>query len=89
MPLKVNFSLSHKSIFFEPEKDKFSSILDLADKAGLDIRRGCRSGHCGICVVPLCSGEVEHIFGDKMINHSPSSILTCSYKPRTDITIEA
>ena len=89
MPYNIKFTLSNKSILYDPDTDRFSSILDIADKAGLDIRRGCRSGHCGTCVVPLIKGEVEHIFGDKMTNHSPSSVLSCSFKPRTDLIIEA
>ena len=85
----IQFSLSKKSIEYDPKANSFFSILDLADKAGVDIRRGCRSGHCGTCSVPLISGSVEHIFGDKMETDCPAHILTCSFKPKSNLIIEA
>ena len=87
--LKVHFKLSKKFIFYDSDTDKFSSILDLADKAGLDIRRGCRSGHCKLCEVNLKSGKVDHIFGEESTKQSPTTILSCSFKPKTDIIVEA
>ena len=86
---KVSFIRSQISIDFDTERDTFSSILDLADKAGLNLRRGCRSGHCGACEIPLKSGVVEHIFGDKMKNLSPDYILSCSVKPKSDVELDA
>jgi uncharacterized protein len=89
MTYTIQFSLSKKSITYDPNKNSFFSILDLADKAGVDIRRGCRSGHCGTCAVPLLKGKVEHIFGDAIDTDSPLSILTCSFKAKSDLIIEA
>ena len=89
MAYSIHFSLSKKTITYDPKANSFYSILDLADKAGLNIRRGCRSGHCGTCSVPLVKGKVEHIFGDKMVTQSPPHILSCSFKPKSDLIIEA
>ena len=84
---KVSFVQSKISIDFDTDKDSFSSILDLADRAGLNLRRGCRSGHCGACKVTLKSGFVEHIFGDEIQDDSPKEILSCSVKPKSDVGV--
>ena len=85
----ITFAKSHKVVEYNPVAHKLLSILDLADYAGLKIKRGCRTGYCGACQIKLISGEVAPVFGDIPVPPDSGSILSCSYKPLTDIVVEA
>ena len=61
------------------------TILQLAEKAGLTLEYGCRSGMCGTCEVKITKGQVYGVEGD-----FPQGILICQSKPASlEIEIEA
>ena len=85
----ITFARSGITIEYDPVAHKLLSILDLADDAGLKLKRGCRTGYCGVCQIKLISGNVAPVYGDIPVPPNIGSILSCSYKPLSDIVVEA
>ncbi|MDB6025912.1 MAG: flavodoxin reductase family protein, partial [Verrucomicrobiales bacterium] len=82
--LKINFSRSGKTVMWDPSCE---SLLDFAEKSGIPMDSGCRSGSCGTCLVAVKSGSVQH-FGSHDAPGEGGSCLTCICKPETDLTLE-
>jgi ferredoxin-NADP reductase/ferredoxin len=61
---KVNFLKSKRSILV----DRDSSLLELAEQAGVDITHSCRVGACGACKVRVHKGQPQY--------HQPPAALT-------------
>ncbi|MBI5428515.1 MAG: 2Fe-2S iron-sulfur cluster binding domain-containing protein [Nitrospinae bacterium] len=59
----------------------------MAERHGIDIDFGCRSGNCGTCCVRLISGEVDYPNGNEF-QPEPGSCLTCCTVPKTDLTLD-
>ncbi|RQG87942.1 (2Fe-2S)-binding protein [Natrarchaeobius halalkaliphilus] len=78
----------NEDITFTMSEDSNDSILDAAEKHGLDLQYQCRMGHCGICTV-RAEGEVEQ--GDAMMltesEKEEGYILTCVATPLSDLEI--
>lgn len=51
------------------------TMLDALLAAGVDVRRGCRDGHCGQCVVDVLQGDVDH--RDIALNDVDRSLFGC------------
>ncbi len=83
--IKVSFSRSGKGGRWDPSCE---SLLDFAEKQGVAIDSGCRSGSCGTCLVALKSGQVKYL-GDHNAPAEEGSCLTCVCKPETDVTLDA
>jgi NAD(P)H-flavin reductase len=65
------------------------SVLDAAQRAGLEIPFSCRKGVCGTCKGRIVSGEARAFAGDAL---SPSEraegqALFCNARPRSDLVI--
>lgn len=67
---------------------KENSLLEFAEKHGLKLRFGCRSGNCGSCKVRLLKGEILY---PKLPPAAPGSgyVLTCSALPKGDLELDA
>ncbi|MEI6412880.1 MAG: 2Fe-2S iron-sulfur cluster-binding protein [Pseudomonadota bacterium] len=69
------------------------SILDAGVHAGITLRYGCSSGHCGSCKARVVSGEVWKIRDhDYLLSEGERQmgvILTCSNTAVTDVVLEA
>ncbi len=83
--LKITFGRSGKTTIWDPSCE---SILDLAEKAGIDISSGCRSGSCGTCLVAIKNGKVAYS-GAHDAPGEEGSCLTCICRPETDLTLDA
>lgn len=72
-------------ITYEGSDEK--SILDAALDAGIHLEHSCKNGSCGICEADLLDGEVVDAQGTVI---SPGNkVLTCSCKPRGDLSLQA
>ncbi len=83
------------TITVEPSGLEFSAetgetILQAADRHGLALPYGCRSGICGSCTSELISGEVNYPEEeqDQPQNRPEKQCLTCLAQPATDLTIQ-
>lgn len=52
---RVRFARSHREAVWGAED---RSLLELAERAGVPIESGCRTGACGACATPIVSGQV-------------------------------
>ena len=85
--MKVEFSDSGRSVEWE---DRFSSILELAEEAGVEIETDCEQGFCGTCKVKLLSGEVD-MESDEGLDEADleqNMILPCVSVPKTDVVLK-
>lgn len=88
MSLKVEFAKSGKTIAWS---DAYDSLLELAEKEGIEIENNCRQGVCGECKVKLLSGKVsmETTDGLDFEDEQENMILPCVAVPETDVVIDA
>jgi ferredoxin-NADP reductase len=56
-PLDVQFRRSRRTIAWTGED---ASLLDFAERHGISVESGCRTGSCGTCETRLVSGEVRY-----------------------------
>jgi uncharacterized protein len=83
--LKIKFSRSDRIVPWDPTCE---SLLDFAEKAGVEMSSGCRSGSCGTCLVAIKSGSVQYL-GAHDAPGEEGSCLTCICKPKSDVTLDA
>ena len=65
-----------------------SSLLDLAEQAGVVIPSGCRAGNCGTCVVAVQEGEVRYLQPPGCPPEA-RTCLTCIAQPKGDLVLDA
>jgi ferredoxin-NADP reductase len=56
-PVEIRFRRSGRTLLWQGED---ASLLDFAERHGLDVESGCRSGSCGSCEVRVLSGAVRY-----------------------------
>ena len=83
--LKITFSRSNKELFWTPD---VANLLELAEKNGVTLQSGCRSGSCGTCVTAVKSGKVVY---QKPPSFQPEggSCLTCIGAPESELVLDA
>jgi ferredoxin len=83
----INFSLSGTSGQLQPGE----TVLEAAERMGVEIDSSCRAGSCGMCAVKLLEGQVDMANEDGLepADKAQGMILACQAKARTDLTIEA
>ena len=66
------------------------SVLDAAQRAGLELPYSCRKGVCGTCKGKVISGEVRAYAGDALsaAERAASEVLFCNARPRSDLEIK-
>ncbi len=81
----VVFAKSGKTLSWDKSVE---SLLEFAEKAGIAIDSGCRSGSCGTCLTAIKSGEVEYRTtpGEKP---EVGSCLPCISIPKGNIVLDA
>ncbi|MFD1647828.1 2Fe-2S iron-sulfur cluster-binding protein [Haloarchaeobius litoreus] len=78
----------NEDVSFEMDEDSPDSILDMAEKHGLNLQYQCRMGHCGMCVA-RAEGEVRQ--EDAMMltedEKAEGYCLTCVARPLSDLDV--
>ncbi|WEK61540.1 MAG: MOSC domain-containing protein [Candidatus Microbacterium colombiense] len=63
------------------------TLLNAAEKAGLDWPSECRVGVCGTCVRAVAAGEFEYL-NDPLFDAGPGRVLACSAAPLTALRLD-
>lgn len=65
-----------------------ASLLDFAERHGVEVESGCRSGGCGACETRLLEGQVRYA---QAPDHdvAPGHCLLCVGRPSSDVVLEA
>jgi ferredoxin-NADP reductase len=82
--LQVAFSRSSLSAAWD---DSCATLLDLAEKIGVNISSGCRAGNCGTCLTAIKQGSVDYV----QPPGSPpedGSCLVCIARPKTGLVLD-
>lgn len=82
---QVKFTRSDKTLRWEPTE---GSLLDLADRHGISVESGCRSGNCGTCMTAIRTGEVGYSSPPGEIPDDGACLL-CTAIPRSDLELDA
>jgi ferredoxin len=64
------------------------TLLELAEKHGVNIDFGCRYGDCATCLTLLVRGQVSYLHPTG-VEPEPGSCLPCSCKPETAVDLDA
>ena len=83
--VNVRFNRSGRELAWSGQD---SNLLDFAERHGLTVDSGCRSGGCGSCETRLVSGSVVY---DRRPDHdiSPGCCLLCVGRPESPLVLEA
>lgn len=86
--MTFNVAVSGTEFRFPCEPNE--SVLDAAQRAGLEIPYSCRKGVCGTCKGRVVAGEVRAFAGDALgaAERAQGMVLFCNARPRSDLTIE-
>lgn len=83
--VEVTFHRSGRTLAWD---GRDASLLDFAERHGIDVESGCRSGGCGSCETRLLEGRVQY-------EHTPDHdvaaghCLLCVGRPATSLALEA
>jgi len=84
-PLEVRFQRSGRTVMWDGQD---ANLLEFAERQGISVESGCRSGSCGSCETRLISGTVRYL---QSVDHDirPGHCLLCVGQPASFITLEA
>lgn len=68
--------------------DHEQTLLDAAEYSGIDLDTGCRSGHCGSCLVKVLRGKVEYRKPPTFDEFDSNEALACVGYPSGDVVID-
>jgi ferredoxin len=74
-----------------PGPDDDVSVLEAAERAGIGLPFGCRTGACATCTGRLLDGTVVHRRPPRALkqrHRDDGYVLTCVAVPETDCTLE-
>jgi len=86
----MTFTVSVADTEFRFPCEPNESVLDAAQRAGLEIPYSCRKGVCGTCKGQLVSGEARAFAGDALgaAERAEGLVLFCNARPRSDLVIK-
>jgi uncharacterized protein len=84
-PFEIRFGRSGRSITWQASE---GNLLDFAERHGIDVASGCRSGGCGSCETRLVSGAVAYAATPDH-DLKPGHCLLCVGTPTSDLVLEA
>ncbi len=82
---QIKFTRSDKTLHWRPTE---GSLLDFAERHGISVESGCRSGNCGTCVTAIRTGEVDYSTPPSEMPDDGACLL-CSAIPRSDLELDA
>ena len=86
--------MTHRILFQDIQKtievSDGVSILDAAEKAGVDIPSGCRKGECGTCRIRKILGDIRIVEATDLPGEGSTKemILSCMSTPQSDLVCE-
>jgi ferredoxin len=83
--LEIKFRRSGRTLLWD---GRDASLLDFAERHGVAVESGCRSGSCGSCETKLVSGEVRYVRKPDY-DISPGYCLLCVGIPDSSLVLEA
>jgi uncharacterized protein len=84
-PIDVQFAISGRTVGWTGED---TNLLDFAERNGIAVGSGCRSGSCGSCETAVTSGEVR--YGQQpSFDVAKGHCLLCVGKPTGDLVLQA
>jgi NAD(P)H-flavin reductase/ferredoxin len=85
----MTFSVSVANTDYRFPCEPNESVLDAAQRAGLEIPYSCRKGVCGTCKGRVVAGEVRAYAGDALgaEDRAAGAVLFCNARPRSDLVI--
>lgn len=83
--VEVKFQRSGRTLAWDGQD---ASLLDFAERHGIEVESGCRSGGCGSCETRLLEGSVQY---EHTPDHevAPGHCLMCVGRPATSLLLEA
>ncbi len=83
--VEVRFRRSGRTLTWDGSD---ATLLDFAERHGIDVESGCRSGGCGTCETRLLEGSVQY---DHAPDHdvAPGHCLLCASRPSSPLLLEA
>jgi ferredoxin len=83
--MEVRFQRSGRTLTWD---GKDTSLLDFAERHGVEVESGCRSGGCGSCETRLLEGAVQY---EHAPDHdvAPDHCLLCVGRPSSPLVLEA
>ena len=83
--VEVKFHRSGRTLSWD---GRDASLLDFAERHGIEVESGCRSGGCGSCETRLVEGSVHY---DHAPDHdvTPGHCLLCVGRPSSPLVLEA
>ncbi len=83
--VEVSFRRSGRTLAWDGSD---TSLLDFAERHGIDVESGCRSGGCGSCETRLLEGAVRY---EHAPDHdvAPGHCLLCVGRPSSSLVLEA
>ncbi|MCE9661712.1 MAG: 2Fe-2S iron-sulfur cluster binding domain-containing protein [Burkholderiales bacterium] len=83
--LEVRLDRSGRTLVWDGQD---ANLLDFAERHGVAVDSGCRSGSCGTCETKVISGKVRY---DDKPDHdiAPGHCLLCVGKPQSALVLEA
>jgi ferredoxin-NADP reductase len=84
-PVEVRFARSGRTLAWNGQD---ANLLDFAERHGVPVNSGCRSGGCGTCETRVASGTVDY---DNPPDHdiAPGHCLLCVGRPASALVLEA
>jgi ferredoxin-NADP reductase len=84
-PFELRFQRSGRTLAWQGQD---ASLLDFAERHGIEVESGCRSGSCGSCETRLVAGTVryEHAPDHEV---APGHCLLCVGRPTSALVLEA
>jgi ferredoxin-NADP reductase len=83
-PRQISFVRSNISAVWKPED---GSLLEFAERLGLEVAYSCRTGMCGTCAQRIVSGNAA-LTGEIIAKPHPGYQLLCSSIPLSDMEID-
>lgn len=85
LPLEIRFHRAGRTLTWDGQD---ANLLDFAERHGVEVDSGCRSGSCGSCETRLASGTVR--YGHKPDHDiAPGCCLLCVGVPEEALVLEA
>lgn len=84
-PVEIRFSQTGRTVVWDGQDN---NLLDFAERHGVAVESGCRSGGCGSCQVGLTGGDVRYV-NTPDFDVAPGHCLLCVGTPATALVLEA